>query len=163
MKVRGRIVAVATMAASLVVLTCVSTGPRDEAAQVEVITQGFQDRAATVNRGDVEAFIDFWCEDGINLADGKAPVQGKDKLAALARTNWAATIMSNRVHEMREVKVFNDDWAMMWGLYHDERTPKAGGPTTRFYGKVLLILKRQPDGSWKKYIDIANDDAPPKQ
>ncbi len=47
-------------------------------------------------------------------------------------------------------------------LHSDERTPKAGGPTEEFYGKVLLILKRQPDGSWKKYIDIANDDAPPK-
>ena len=162
MKVSGSAVAIATLAVSLLVLTCVSTGPTNEAAEVEIIAQGFQDRAATVNRGDVESFIDFWCEDGINLAQGKAPVQGKDKLAALARTNWAATKMSNRVHELKEVRVFNDKWAMMWGLYHDDRTPAAGGPTKKYYGKVLLILRKEADGKWHKYIDIANEDAPPK-
>ncbi len=162
MKVPGSAVAFATLAASLLVLTCVSTGPRNEAAEMEIIAEGFKNRADTVNRGDVESFIDFWCEDGINLANGMAPVQGKDKLAALARANWAKTKMTNRVHELREVRVFNDQWAMMWGLYHDDRTPAAGGQTTKYYGKVLLILRKEADGKWHKYIDIANEDAKPK-
>ncbi len=148
--------------AGLVVWACVSAGPHDEAGQVEVIAKGFQERADAVNRQDIDALNAFWCDDGINLADGKAPVTGKEALVAQAKANWAVTTMSKRVHNLKEIRVFSDDWAMMWGLYSDERTPKAGGPTKKFYGKVLLILKRQPDGSWKKYIDIANDDAPPK-
>jgi uncharacterized protein (TIGR02246 family) len=150
------------LAASLLVVGCVSTGPRDEVAQVEAIRQGFQDRAAMVNRADVQGLIDFWCDDGINLAQGKAPVIGREALAAQTRANWEAVAMTNRIHDLKEVRVFSDEWAMMWGLYQDDRTPKAGGPTKKYYGKVLLILKRQPDGSWKKYIDIANDDAPPR-
>jgi ketosteroid isomerase-like protein len=150
------------LAAALALTGCASSGPRDEAAQVEVIARGFQERADMVNRADVQGLIDFWCDNGINLANGKAPVTGKETLATQTRANWAATTMSNRVHELKEVRVFSDEWAMMWGLYHDERTPKAGGPTRKYYGKVLLILHREPDGSWKKYIDIANDDAPPR-
>jgi ketosteroid isomerase-like protein len=162
MKVSTCLVGLAIEAASLLILGCVSAGPRNEAADVEAITKGFQERAAMVNRADVQGLIDFWCEDGINLAQGKAPVIGKAALAVQTRENWAAIAFANRLHDLKEVRVFSDEWAMMWGLYSDERTPKAGGPTKKYYGKVLLILRRQPDGSWKKYIDIANDDSPPK-
>jgi len=162
MKSPARLAVLLALAASLLVLGCVSTGPANEATQVEIIKQGFQERAAMVNRADVQGLIDFWCDDGINLAQGKAPVIGKEALATQTRDNWAAVAMTNRVHELKEVQVFSNDWAMMWGVYEDERTPKAGGSTKKYYGKVLLILRRQPDGSWKKYIDIANDNAPPR-
>jgi uncharacterized protein (TIGR02246 family) len=162
MKVWGGVVAIATLAVSLLVVACVSTGPTNEAAEMETIAQSFTKRAEMFTKPDVQGLIDFWCDDGINLAQGKAPVTGKEKLAEMMRANFAANVFSNRVHEIKEVRVFNDQWAMMWGLYHDDRTPKAGGPTTKYYGKVLLILRKEADGKWHKYIDIANDDAPPK-
>ena len=61
----------------------------------------------------------------------------------------------------RGIKV-SDEWALSRGNYTLSLTPKDGGPRTHFDGKWLDILKKQPDGFWKVYIDCVNDNAPPK-
>ena len=141
---------------------CVSMDPTEAAAQAEIVRQGILDRAAMFNRGEVESLVDSWDENGVNMPQGQSPVIGKDGLAKSTRASFEKTSYANRVHRPQEVQVVSPDWAFSWGYYSYERTPKAGGPMTKYYGKYLVILKRQPDGSWKKYIDCYNDEPPPK-
>jgi ketosteroid isomerase-like protein len=54
------------------------------------------------------------------------------------------------------------DWGYAKGTYVQTITPKAGGPVTSVDGKWLDILKRQPDGTWRLYIDCFNSNVPPK-
>jgi ketosteroid isomerase-like protein len=130
---------------ALLVPGCATMGSAEVAAQTEIVRQGIVDRAAMFNRGQVQGLIDAWDENGVNMPPGQSP------------TNFA-----NRVHNVQEVRVVSPDWAFAWGYYNYERTPKEGGPTTRYYGKFSVILRRQPDGSWKKYIDCYNDEPMPK-
>ena len=58
-----------------------------------------------------------------------------------------------------EVEVAGD-WAFRRGTYTFTRTPKAGGQPIQDNGKCLLILQKQPDGSWKTFRAIWNSDHP---
>jgi ketosteroid isomerase-like protein len=63
------------------------------------------------------------------------------------------------VLDIQEVKVFGDH-AVQWGTYRYGMRPRAGGEVVRTGGKLMRILQRQPDGSWKMYRGIATVDAP---
>jgi ketosteroid isomerase-like protein len=154
--------AVLSMGAALLVLGCASMEPADVAAQAEIVRQGILDRAAMFNRGEVQGLVDAWDENGVNMPPGQSPTIGKEGLAKVTRAPFERFNFANRVHDVQEVRVVSHDWAFAWGYYNYERTPKQGGPTTRYYGKFSVILKRQPDGSWKKYIDCYNDEPMPK-
>ena len=49
-----------------------------------------------------------------------------------------------------------DGWAFHLSEYIAMVTPKEGGETVEEKGKVLEILQRQPDGSWKIAREIWN-------
>ena len=61
--------------------------------------------------------------------------------------------------EIQEVKVLGDR-AFQWGTYQQRLRPRAGGEAVRTSGKLMRILQRQPDGSWKIYRTIATVDPP---
>ena len=48
------------------------------------------------------------------------------------------------------------DWAYERGSITETVTPKSGKPMEKSL-KYLVILKRQPDGSWKVYRDMDNN------
>ena len=52
------------------------------------------------------------------------------------------------------------DYAIETGNYELTATPKGGKPVTE-KGKYITVWKKQADGSWKIYRDIANSDSPP--
>ncbi len=52
------------------------------------------------------------------------------------------------------------DWAYDRGNYTVTVTPKSGKPMEAS-AKYLIIVKRQPDGSWKVYREISNSNNPP--
>ena len=147
---------------ALVFLGCATMDPAEATAQAAIVRQGILDRAAMFNRGEVESLVDAWDENGVAMPQGQSPSIGREALAMSTRAPFEKNTFANRVHRPQEVQVASRDWAFSWGYYSYERTPKAGGPTTKYYGKYLVILKRQPDGSWKKYIDCYNDEPMPK-
>lgn len=59
-------------------------------------------------------------------------------------------------------KIIND-WAFDSGSYSFTATPKAGGKPISDRGKYVVIMHKQPDGSWKWYRDIDNSDGPEAQ
>lgn len=63
------------------------------------------------------------------------------------------------VLDTQEVKVFGDH-ALQWGTYYHDVRPRAGGETIRTSGKIMRILQRQQDGSWKIHRGISTVDPP---
>ena len=61
------------------------------------------------------------------------------------------------VEDFEEIKVVGD-YAFEWGSYRFSSRPRAGGDSVRSSGKLLRILQRQSDGSWKMYRTIATID-----
>ena len=58
-----------------------------------------------------------------------------------------------------ETKVFGDR-GLDRGTYTIELTPKAGGSAVKDEGKYIILVERQPDGSWKVTHDIDNTNIP---
>ena len=77
-----------------------------------------------------------------------------------SRKVWPTLVMTMTIKV--EEAAAAGDWAYAKGTYLQTITPRAGGPTTKVDGKWLDILKRQPDGSWKLYLDCFNSNVPPK-
>ena len=63
------------------------------------------------------------------------------------------------VLDIQEVKVLGDH-AYQWGTYHYSVRLRRGGEMVHSSGKLMRILQRQPDGSWKMYRGIATVDPP---
>jgi len=54
----------------------------------------------------------------------------------------------SHVPETKELTI-TDGWAFEWRYYTASYVESPGGEVKRVRGKVLMVLKRQPDGSWK--------------
>ena len=111
---------------------------------------------------DFEALLSLWTEDGVLLMPEMRPVVGKEairsymgKQAAVSRTY---TIREYE-HFWQEIKIF-DDWACEWGYFSGEVEMVDSGEIVRQKGKLLRILKRQEDGSWKCARAIGHYDDP---
>lgn len=58
------------------------------------------------------------------------------------------------IEEMR----VSGDYAFERGTYRDSMRPRSGGDTIRTSGKIMRILQRQPDGSWKIHRGMSTMD-----
>jgi ketosteroid isomerase-like protein len=79
--------------------------------------------------------------------------------SAIAEALWGVESpeIVEYVLDIQEVKVL-DDHAFQWGTYPYGMRPRAGGETVRTAGKLMRILQRQPDGSWKMHRTISTVD-----
>ena len=100
---------------------------------------------------DFKTLLSLWTEDGVLLEPGKAPIKGREAIEAYmesqAETSKAYTI-KEYVHDWQEIKV-TGDWAFEWGFFNGEAQPVSGGQPIKQKAKLLRLLKRQEDGSWK--------------
>jgi len=109
-----------------------------------------QDVAATLSR-DTTALTELFTDDGVRLQQGEPDDIGK---AAIRTTNErfkAATpelSVLSYVPETKELTIA-DGWAFEWGYFTASYVESPGGEVKRFRGKRLMVLKKQPDGSWK--------------
>ena len=62
------------------------------------------------------------------------------------------------LEDFEEIKVAGD-YAFEWGTYRWTSRPRAGGDPVSSSGKLLRILQRDSDGSWKMYRTIATNDS----
>lgn len=113
------------------------------------------------NAQDLAAFEAFYTDDAIALVPEGPPVTGKDAVIALQAAGFEH-YDAVQTSTTDEVAVFGDH-ALAWGTWEETQTPKAGGPEELLKGKWLVVYKRQPDGSWKTWRWMWNQDtsAPP--
>jgi len=108
-----------------------------------------QDIAATV-AGDPKALAELWADDAVRLEPGPAEV-GKKLIvqhdAETMQKNGAMKILTY-APEIQDVKIV-DGWAFEWGYFNSSYRETPTSPVKSFRGKLLRVLEKQKDGSWK--------------
>jgi uncharacterized protein (TIGR02246 family) len=107
---------------------------------------------------DAAMMMSQWTDDFVLLPPAGPILRGRSVIAEAFRGVESPEIVEY-VLDIQEVKVLGDH-AFEWGTYHYRVRPRAGGETVRTGGKLMRVLQRQPDGSWKMYRGIATVDAP---
>ena len=109
-----------------------------------------QDIEATLSR-DTAALTELWTDDAVRLGQGQQDDIGKEAIRATNERMKAATPelrVLSYVPEYKELTIA-DGWAFEWRYYNASYVESAGGEVKHVRGKVLVVLKRLPDGSWK--------------
>jgi uncharacterized protein (TIGR02246 family) len=117
-----------------------------------------------INRQDVQfalandagKMMSQWTDDFVLLPPAGPIMRGRSVIADAFSGVESPEIVES-VLDIQEIKVLGDH-AFEWGTYH--YSMRAGGETLRTAGKLMRILQRQPDGSWKIYRSIATIDPP---
>jgi ketosteroid isomerase-like protein len=115
------------------------------------------DVAATLS-GDQVALSAGWIDDVVILGQGEEPGVGKQSILADRERRSAAMPgfrMVTYVPEIKDVTI-TDEWAFEWGLFTASFVQSTGGDETPLRGKLLRVLKKQDDGSWKVAIGMWN-------
>jgi len=107
--------------------------------------------------GDAAAFVALYTDEAVSMIPNQPAAVGTEAIiqaiqAALAANSYELSLSTE------EVEVLGD-WAFWRGSYSVTLTPTEGEPIED-EGKVLNILRRQPDGAWKIARHIRNSDLP---
>jgi uncharacterized protein (TIGR02246 family) len=107
---------------------------------------------------DAAMMMSQWTDD-IVLLPPVGPIQRGRSIIAEAFKGVESPENVEYVLDIQEIKVLGDH-AFEWGTYRYGVRPRAGGETVRTSGKLMRILQRQPDGSWKIHRGIITADPP---
>ena len=107
---------------------------------------------------DAALMMSQWTEDFVLLPAAGPIMRGRNAIAEAYRGVESPEVVEY-VLDIQEVKVLGDH-AWQWGTYHYSLRPPTGGDPVRTAGKLMRILQRQPDGSWKMYRGIVTVDPP---
>ncbi len=108
--------------------------------------------------GDVDGCVSFWSDDGVLMPPNEPSVTGKEALRAWYQDafNQFGFQFSIEYQQVEEA----GDWAFARGRYSGSIIPKTGGDPIQDTGKLLEVLRRQPDGSWKWACHMWSSDNP---
>ncbi len=113
--------------------------------------------AADTAKGGGPAFASWFAPDAVTLANGKAPVVGRDAIAAGA--TWSPRDYQLTWTPEGARMSPSGDMGFTWGHYKGVAKDREGN-TSATSGRYMTIWKKQPDGSWKVALDASNDGPP---
>jgi uncharacterized protein (TIGR02246 family) len=109
--------------------------------------------------GDTATMMSQWTDDIVLLQPAGPILRGRSASAETLRGAANSVEVLEWVFDFEEVKVLGDH-AVQWGTYHGSLRPRTGGQTVRTSGKLMRVLQREPDGSWKMHRTISTVDPP---
>lgn len=124
-----------------------TTGP-----DVEAVTGALEQYIAAVNAGDMESALALIAGDAINMPPDGPPIVGIAAIRSNAEDFFPYYTMQSRTTP--DEVVVSGDLALVRASYTDVVTPRDGGETTEASGVWLIVMRRQPDGSWKMWRDM---------
>jgi uncharacterized protein (TIGR02246 family) len=148
----------------LVLLLCLNFSCEQQGEKVDVesdiaaIKELWKQYEAAEISGDIDLWISLWTDDGIRMPPNTPAVFGKERIRETVQSffdrvvNGYYTIKFTVKSE--EIRV-TGDWAFARGTYTFSSSNTAG-ETIKRTGKLLSILERQADGSWKLTHQIYN-------
>lgn len=120
-------------------------------ADMEAINALHQRDMEAYKKLDVDTLATLWSDDIVTLTQGETPMIGKDaNRAAMLRLREESSEVqiTDYILSFNEVKIVGD-WAFEWGTYSGTVRPLDGSEAIRTTGKVIRVLKKEADGSWK--------------
>lgn len=116
------------------------------------------DYIAFYNAGDAAGLAALWAPDGT-----QAPPLSESLDPAGIEATYAAQFaqgMQMELEVMREGMVVSDDMVAGWGGFAVTMTPEGGEPIVAS-GRYGVVMRQEPDGSWKIYRHMFNYEVPP--
>jgi ketosteroid isomerase-like protein len=114
---------------------------------------------SNVGRDENEGILAMWADDGVDLMPGENPLVGKKAITA-----WVEDIQSKMGGHtvVKEELQFHDlhisgNWASEWATEDQAVQMPDGKPPVEGYGKIALVLNREPSGEWKIKQEMWND------
>ena len=123
-----------------------SESPSEEADRIAIEQLHRQDVEATLS-DKADELAKLWDSEAVRIQPGRPAEIGKAEIYANDK-RWEAKPDRPRTlcykSEIKDVRIAGE-WAFEWGYisYKDSSNPKP------MRGKVMRVMKRQPDGSWK--------------
>lgn len=117
---------------------------------------------AAVLAGDAETLISLWSDDLVSLPPSGPIRRGREENEIGLRESMRRSsdfVPLDYVLDFEEVRVLGDH-AFEWGTYRGAMRPASGGEPVRISGKLMRILARQADGSWRIARTIFTSDPP---
>ena len=109
---------------------------------------------------DTSTLVSLCTDDCVMLPPGEDPIVGKEAIRASLEQDVNQEEdyrITEYVHDFAEVRVLGE-WAFEWGTFSAAAEPLDGGAHIRSSGKILRVLRQQPDGTWKVARSIWNND-----
>ncbi len=110
------------------------------------------------NAEDVEGCVSFWLDEGALMPPNEPSVVGKEALRAYYNEAFRHVSLEAKFEYQHAENA--GGWMFARGSYTAKIAPKAGGDPIFDQGKVLEILKRGDDGSWKCACHMWSSDNP---
>lgn len=133
--------------------------PDDARSSLDAFNQQFIDACQKM---DNRTSASLWADDGADLLPGMAPMVGKAKIAQWIEglTPPAGAKMVYCTVDWQDIQL-HGDLAYEWGINRQkmEFPPPKGAFENE--GKIVLILKRQSDHSWKIALESWNGNPQP--
>jgi uncharacterized protein (TIGR02246 family) len=127
---------------------------------MDAINKLHQREMEASKKWDVDTLASLWTNDIVTLTADEPALIGKDANRASVerlRNESGDLQIADYILSFNEVKVI-EDWAFEWGTYSGTVKPAAGGEALRATGKVIRVLKKDSDGSWKIARAMYNSD-----
>lgn len=133
-----------------------SASAQQDQAEVEAIRHVFEQFDSTANAGQAEEWMSLLTEDVIWMIPNQTSLVGKQAVRGRVEP-FFANLNMHHVTNVDEVRVAGK-WAYMRGTYNFRFAQKAGGAPTDDAGKIVYLLERQPDKTWRITRAIWNTD-----
>jgi uncharacterized protein (TIGR02246 family) len=112
---------------------------------------------------DNAAIVGMWAQDGVSLLPETAPIIGKQAIAKFMDD----VVARMPGYHMRKIEIdfqgveTGGDWASEWAYEHQIVDAPEGKPPFEGYGKMLLVLHRGADGTWRITREMWNQGMKP--
>jgi ketosteroid isomerase-like protein len=137
--------------------------PNNEQDRTAIERLHQQDIAATLS-DDADQLAKLWDEEAVRLQSGSPPEIGKATIYVNDK-RWQANLHGGRTlsykPDLKDLQIVAG-WAFEWGTFEVHFRESEHGSEKMLHGKMLRVLKKQSDGSWKFTRVMALIDAPPK-
>jgi ketosteroid isomerase-like protein len=123
------------------------TTPSNPRAEIEAFNRRFEDATRHM---DNAATMTLWADDGISLLPSTEPIVGKAAISAFL-DNVTSQIKGAKMEKF-EMECFaieaSGDLASEWCNEHQVVTMPGGKPPFDGRGRMLLVLRKSPEGQW---------------
>ena len=137
--------------------------PSDEEDRKAIERLHQQDIAATLT-DDADQLAALWDEEAVRLQSGSLPEVGKATIFSNDK-RWQANLHGGRTlsykPDLKDLQIV-DGWAFEWGTFEVTFRETEHGSEKVLHGKILRVLRKQADGSWKFARVMALIDKPEK-
>jgi uncharacterized protein (TIGR02246 family) len=142
----------------VLLLSC-NDAPKSEedlAAAIEAIQRHNVAFEQALSNSDIEALMAEIDDNAVWMPPDEVPLAGKDAIRSFYEGIFSQVDFEGKLDpNNQELRVFGD-WAVFRAVLVGSATPSGGGEAIPIANKLVNLLRREPDGTWKHVWDIWN-------